>query len=278
LNRVFDDDMRLQQARRYILENPRLSSDWLGAVVFVIVALALLVGALTLTLSDGTGVQSEDVSPLPDSQAAPHAGLELLSSAPTSTPRVIRTPVSNQSNPTPGDKPLSTPTVTPSPQVANAVAPKPQGQTKPFVFRFGAADWHGGYFRGDAEWYGRAWTAVYGAYSPNPSASLTVYLTAVPRVPASLTISGLDDEWSSKNPIVITVNGVEIFSGPSPFGNWDGIGQGEQAVWSQNSFAVPKGLLHEGANDVSVQNLAQSTNFSAPPYLLLSDAILEIDL
>jgi hypothetical protein len=270
--------MKLKLKRRHILESPPLSSEWLGAAVLATLALALLVGALAITNGVGTDVQSEDDSHVPNYLGPSNAGLALISAKPTSTARVIKSPVPNTSDLTPSKSPRSRPTSTPSPQPPKNVTAKPQAQAKKFVFRFGAADWRGGYFRGDTEWYGRAWTAVYGTSSPSPRASLNVYLTAIPRAPASLTISGLDDEWSGTNPISISVNGVEIFSGPSPFANWDGIGLGEQAVWSEISFAVPKGVLHEGANEIAVANLSPTANFSSPPYVLVSNAILEIDI
>jgi hypothetical protein len=190
----------------------------------------------------------------------------------------MKSPVPSRSGPAPTDKPRPRPTITPSPESSTAIAAKPQGDDKPFAFRFGAADWQGGFYGGDAKWYGRTWTAVYSADSSNPRATLTVYLSALPQAPATLTVSGVDDEWAGNNPISITVNGVEIFSGPNPFANWDDEGLGEGDVWSQASFAVPAGLLHEGANEITLANLSQSAKFSSSPYVLVSDAILEFDL
>ncbi|MFL5762237.1 MAG: hypothetical protein ACJ789_21260 [Thermomicrobiales bacterium] len=256
---------------------PRLSAEWLGATGFVVVALALLIGALAITLGSGAGVQSEIATRRPNSQAAPNAELALLSSKPTPTARVIASPVPKRSNPTLTDKPLPRLTDTPSPVPTTTVAEKPQGHNKPFVVRFGAADWQGGYFGGDAEWYGRAWTAVYRANSANSRASLLVQLPALPRAPATLTVSGVDDEWPGNNPISITVNGVEIFSGPSPFASWDGGGPHEGSVWTQVAFAVPTGLLHAGANEIALENLSQAANVRSSPYVLVSDAVLVID-
>jgi hypothetical protein len=144
------------------------------------------------------------------------------------------------------------------------------------ALQFSAADWQGGYFRGDGEWYGRAWNAVYGAQSSNPRATLTFSLPAAPQDAATLTITGLDDEWAGNNPIVITVNGVKIFAAPNLFQSWDGVGQGEQAGWTAIPFAVPAGVLQEGVNEITLSNQAPSANFGTPPYVLVSDALLEI--
>jgi hypothetical protein len=275
--RSFDFQMIPKPVRRDIPQVPRLSSEWLGAIAVAVVALALLIGALALTLGSGSDVQSENVTRLPNSQAAPKAELSLLSSKPTPTARVIRALVPKRSDPTPTNEPRPRPTVTPSPSPATVVAANPQGHDTPLVFRFGAADWQGGYSGGDDEWFGRTWTAVYSANSSYPRATLSVNLRAQPQASATLTVTGVDDEWSGRNPIVITVNGVEIFSGPSPFANWDDNGLGEGKVWSQVSFAVPEGLLHEGANKITLANRSKSANNGSPPYVLLSDAVLEIE-
>jgi hypothetical protein len=59
-DRSFDLDMLFQNVRGHIPESPRLSSDWLGAAAFVVVALALLVGTLTITLGGGADMQRGD--------------------------------------------------------------------------------------------------------------------------------------------------------------------------------------------------------------------------
>jgi hypothetical protein len=86
---------------------------------------------------------------------------------------------------------------------------------------------------------------------------------------------GLDDELAALNPIGIDVNGIEIFSGASPFVNWDGIGDGENATWTQVEITIPAELLNQGRNEITFANLSPSANFSAPPYVLLSEATLD---
>jgi hypothetical protein len=159
----------------------------------------------------------------------------------------------------------------------NEVAPTEQSAVEPTTTQFDAADWQGSYYRGDATWYGRAWTAIYGAQSEYPAASLTVSLAAAPSAEATLTITGLDDEWAGSNPMVVSVNGVEIYSGDAPFPSWDGVGQGEQAEWTAAVFTVPTGVLQAGTNEIKVSNQAPTATFGAPPYILLSDAQLEIN-
>ena len=141
---------------------------------------------------------------------------------------------------------------------------------------FGAGDWRGGYYRGDGEWYGRAWTAVYGAQSAYPAATLAFELPAAPAGPGRLTLVGLDDEFAGANPIVVVVNGVEVYNGAAPFPSWDAVGRGESAAWTAVAVTVPAGVLRAGGNEVTVANLSPSANFGQPPYVLLSDAVLEV--
>jgi hypothetical protein len=157
---------------------------------------------------------------------------------------------------------------TTAPDRAVPAAPAPVG------VGFAAEDWAGGYYRGDGLAYGRPWVAVYGASSAYPRATLVFGLDAAPSGPATLTLAGLDDEWAGSVPIALEVNGQTVFSGPSPFANWDGIGDGAGAAWTTASFELPAGFLVAGRNEVAVANLAPTANFGAPPYVLLAEATL----
>lgn len=268
---------------------PGRVADWFGALLLALIALALLGGALAATLGRGsddptaevpTGVAERVVAAPP---------------APTATARVIRAPVVSAarpsvtvSNPTVTEPPAATelppatkaprprPTSTAAIVPVQDVAPTRADAVAPMALQFGAADWQGGYYRGDAAWYGRAWTAIYGAQSQYPRASLTISLPAAPSATATLSITGLDDEWAGSNSIAVSVNGVEIFSGPSSFSSWDGVGQGDRAAWAAAQFTVPEGVLHKGVNEIVVANLAPSASFGQPPYVLVSDASLEV--
>jgi len=141
---------------------------------------------------------------------------------------------------------------------------------------FTAADWKGGFYRGDAQYYGRPWVAIYGAYSAYPRATLSFTLTDAPSQAATVTITGLDDEWSALNQIALDVNGQVIFTGASPFPNWDGVGNGENAAWTSVPFTIPAGVLRAGTNDITLSNLMPSDSFNSPPYVLVSDASLDL--
>jgi hypothetical protein len=101
-------------------------------------------------------------------------------------------------------------------------------------------------------------------------------LDAAPTGPATLTITGLDDEWATQNPIVVLVNGTVLYDGLSPWPNWDGVGHGADAAWTPATFAIPAGVLQAGANQIVVANRTVSANFGLPPYVLVANATLVI--
>jgi hypothetical protein len=160
--------------------------------------------------------------------------------------------------------------------VAQTVSPTPVPIVTSSSTAFAAQDWDGGFHRGDSEFYGRPWTAIYGGASDFPRATLRFRLDSEPSGPAQLTITGLDDELAEPNPIAIEVNGQRFYEGMSPFANWDGIGNGADAAWTEIEFMVPAEALRSGRNEIAISNLSSSANFGAPPYVLLSDATLTV--
>ena len=227
---------------------------------------------------------SPSASPTPRSTATPTpTPTTVATEPPTATATATATaapsptpipPVVINAAPTPAPTPTPNPTATPSPAPPTA-APTPVSAPATRL-AFTAADWAGGYYRGDALAYGRPWAALYGAASANPRADLVFALDAAPAGPATLTVVGLDDEWTAANEIALEVNGQLVFSGPSPFPDWDGVGNGVGAAWTAVPFAVPAGLLRAGPNEVAVANLTPGANFGVPPYVLLGDATLDI--
>jgi hypothetical protein len=181
---------------------------------------------------------------------------------PTATPLPTATPTAT---------PLPTATPSPTPQIAPTLAP-----ARDVHLQFTADDWVGGYYRGDSQTYGRPWAAVYGALSDYPQATLGFTLDATPGRAATLSITGLDDEWESLNPVALKVNGQAVFSGSSPFLNWDGVGNGANAAWTTVPFTIPSGILRAGSNEITFANLSPVASFNSPPYVLLADATLEI--
>jgi hypothetical protein len=141
---------------------------------------------------------------------------------------------------------------------------------------FAADDWEGGYYRGDGEWYGRAWTSIYGAQSRYPGGTLRFELETAPETDLVLTVEGLDDELAGQNPIALEVNGERVYEGESPFESWDAnvSNQGADAEWTAVEITLPAELFTTGENTITLLNLSQSGNFNAPPYVLVSEATL----
>jgi hypothetical protein len=175
--------------------------------------------------------------------------------------------------PVPTATPLPTATPSPTPQVVPTLAP-----ARDIRLTFTAEDWAGGYYRGDSQAYGRPWSAVYGALSDYPRATLGFTLDATPGRAATISITGLDDEWATLNPVALEVNGQAVYTGPSPFVNWDGVGNSATAAWTTVPFTIPSGLLRAGPNEIAFANLTPVASFNAPPYVLLADATLEISV
>ena len=187
---------------------------------------------------------------------------------PTRTPPPTATPLPTA---TPTATPLPTATPTPTPQVAPTLTP-----AQDVRLQFAAEDWVGGYYRGDSRFYGRPWVAVYGALSDYPRATLGFTLDSTPGRAVTISITGLDDEWQTLNPIALEVNGQAVYTGPSPFVNWDGVGNGANAAWTTVPFTIPSGMLRAGPNEIAFANLTPVASFNSPPYVLLADAILEV--
>jgi hypothetical protein len=174
--------------------------------------------------------------------------------------------------------PLATPAASPV-----ALCPTPDAASAPvrpdadleLLVSITAEDWVGGLYRGSGEWYGRPWVAVYGAESEYPGASFMFDLDTAPETDVVLTLVGLDDELEAKTDIRVEVNGLEIYTGPSPFPNWDGVGTGENAAWTEAECWIPANLLIGGTNEISVSNLEPHANYGEPPWILLSDAQLK---
>jgi hypothetical protein len=138
-----------------------------------------------------------------------------------------------------------------------------------------AASWEGGFSPRDALHFGRPWVAIYGNLSIYSRATAAVRLDAAPTGPATLTLTGIDDEWLDLNPIAVEVNGQHVFTGASPFANWDGTTTGAATAWTPLTITIAPELLRAGRNRIAIANQSPSGNIGSPPYLLLGDASLQ---
>ena len=211
--------------------------------------------------------------------AAPTLGQTDPTPTPTPITLTIATVTRATATPTPRSIVISLATATPRPARTPTATPRPTATPTPVpVSRaaFAAADWAGGFYRGDSRYYGRPWVAVYGVFSDYPRAAIAFELDAAPSGPATLTIAGLDDEWGDLNEVALEVNGRRVFAGLSPFVNWDGVGTGADAAWTRVAVTLPADLLRTGPNEIAVANLTPTANFGTPPYVLLAETTLEV--
>jgi hypothetical protein len=138
-----------------------------------------------------------------------------------------------------------------------------------------AESWQEAYRPRDALHFGRPWVAIYGNLSVYPRATAAVRLDAAPTGPATLTLTGIDDEWLDLNPITVEVNGQQVFTGASPFANWDGTIAGAPTAWTPVTITIAPELLQAGRNRITFANLSSSVTVGSPPYVLLGDATLQ---
>ncbi len=134
--------------------------------------------------------------------------------------------------------------------------------------------WTGGYRYGGARTYGgRTATWIYGTGTQWTTMRATFDLRRAPREAAELTIMAMDSEDEAKTSIAISVNGAEVFSGPSPFPDDDL--PLETGTWAASRFDVDPSLLRAGRNTITISNRSPG-GFGRPPFFMLDYAVLRI--
>jgi serine/threonine-protein kinase len=274
----------------------RRGAGWMVPALLAAVALAVLVGALVrATGDDGNGNDNEQPAPTATMLALaantpeptptrrsiiiPADPIQTPASAEEPEPTDVPEPTQTQAPPTEGPENAGgAPTIAPSDGAIQSAQPTTGGpvdavSSGSLTLNFGPLDWSGGFQRTDASFLGRPWTAVYGAPSGTSQATISFLLENAPSGEVQLSIAGIDDEGGGDSPLSIVVNGVQIFSGPSPFPSWDG-GNRSHGPWTAVAFTIPAGVLHGGENQITVSNLSPSGAVGSPPYVLLNDVSL----
>jgi hypothetical protein len=278
---------------------------WRTSTLVLFAASVLLVTVVVAVAIGSRRVQTETTQDLDQAAITPQSLPTVPANAGATpdarvspTPRVI---VVAEPTPTPRPRPAATPSASaiaiapagiavesesPSPQASPAGTPPPPAESRPTVTPtqapsaagsvgvIPAASWEGAYTPRDFLHFGRPWVAIYGDQSVYPRATAALRLDAAPIGPATLTLTGIDDEWLDLNPIAVEVNGRPVFTGASPFANWDGTTAGAAAAWTPVTITIAPELLQAGRNRVTIANLSPSVNVGSPPYVLLGDASL----
>ena len=90
---------------------------------------------------------------------------------------------------------------------------------------------------------------------------------------ATLVIEGMDSEDDVKTPMRISVNGVGLWEGASPFPN-DDIPL-ETGRWGALTLQFDASLLQPGANTLTITNLAPG-GVGRPPFVAVDYAVVQL--
>ncbi|HZS01728.1 MAG TPA: protein kinase [Chloroflexota bacterium] len=128
-----------------------------------------------------------------------------------------------------------------------------------------------GGFSAPRNYRGRTARWLYGALSPYGQMTATFSVAVAPGA-GTLLLKGLDSENGEKTPIAVQVNDTVVYQGgnPLPKDDW----RGSVAPWGEATIPLPAGALHAGPNTLSISNLAPVSNFNAPPYFMLDEAVI----
>ena len=269
-----------------------------ASVLLMTIVVAVAIGSRRMTTDSGQDLTQAAITPQslptvpPDVRTTPDARgtptprvIVAVEPAPTLRQRSVATPLARSIATTAAG--VAVETERPSPRASPAGTPPPAAGTGPTVAATQAAPaagpaevipasrWEGAYTPRDPLHFGRPWVALYGELSVYPRATATFRLDVAPTGPATLTLTGVDDERLDLNPIAVEVNGQRIFTGASPFANWDGTTSGAAAAWTPVTITIAPELLQAGRNRITVANLSSSVNVGSPPYVLLGDASLQ---
>ncbi len=226
-----------------------------------------------------------DARATPDATVTPTPRAVVAEPTPTLRPGSVATPSARSMATAPASIALATETLSPPvspagtlppPAVSGATATPAQAPSAAgSAAVIPAASWKGAYRPRDTLHFGRPWVAIYGDLSVYSRAAAAVQLDVAPTGPATLTLTGIDDEWLDLNPIAVKVNGHQVFSGASPFANWDGATTSAAAAWTPVTITISPELLKAGRNRITVANLSPTGNVGSPPYILLGEASLQ---
>jgi hypothetical protein len=141
-----------------------------------------------------------------------------------------------------------------------------------YTATFGPGRLVGAYRRTDGTLYGRQTAALYSVGTGYETGTLTFTVEQAPTEPLTLILTGLDDELSGTNPLVVTINGTTIFEGPNAFPNTPmrdhGVGGGDR-YWGEMQLSIPAGVLQEGENTLVLENAAPGGKLGTP-YILIN--------
>jgi hypothetical protein len=132
----------------------------------------------------------------------------------------------------------------------------------------------GGFRRQDGIYHGVTASWVYGQGTQYHTMSRSFILDRQPGASQALTIRGLDSEDGVKTPILIVLNGMQVFEGITPLPNDDTVGPSGLGNWGMYTWPLKQGMLKQGQNELSITNLDPSNTISDPPFFMLDYAAI----
>jgi tRNA A-37 threonylcarbamoyl transferase component Bud32 len=165
------------------------------------------------------------------------------------------------------------PVVTPEPPVVTPEPPvvTPQPPAGEQRAQIGDESFVGDY-PSDGEYHGRSASWVYGQGTAFNTMSAAFSLVSPDaNVPARLEMVGLDGENPLSNGTRISINGVTIYEGPSPFPNDTCCGGSGPGNWGAVAFDIPAGVLGLD-NTLTVSNLEPTDCTECPKYVMVDFA------
>jgi hypothetical protein len=143
------------------------------------------------------------------------------------------------------------------------------------TMNFAASDWQDAYYQDTGNM--RPWSAVYARSTGYGEGTLRFTVDGEPTTETfTLTVDGMTSENWAEMPITILVNDQEAYAGNSPFPTWNGV-DGEQP-WTTFTIDLPTSALQPGENRVTFINGIAEGEFSRPPYILLADGTITIEV
>ncbi|MBV9788453.1 MAG: hypothetical protein JOZ51_09790, partial [Chloroflexi bacterium] len=180
-------------------------------------------------------------------------------------------PTNEPSSPPQPELPTPAPTDIPAP-TPDIPTPEPTPGTAANEIRLEDTAWQGG-FRQGRGYGGRSATWIYGSGTSYSTMTAAVTLDRQPQGTAVLRVEGMDSEGRAKTPIVITVNGREIFRGANPLPDDDL--PLETGTWASASWNFDPALLQPGSNTIQIRNLAEGA-VGRPPFFMLDYAVVVV--
>jgi hypothetical protein len=144
------------------------------------------------------------------------------------------------------------------------------------TIRLEDTDWSGGFTLDDGIYGGRTAQWIYGTSTAYNTMVATFNIPGQPAGEVEFTVEGMDSENEPKTPISINVNGQEVYNGPNPLPDDDGVPISElrdRGQWGNYTWHISANYFHAGSNEISISNQAEG-KMGRPPFFMLDYADL----